>query len=146
MLQLGRFSAVVNRHKTVNSFVAAIDVWAQKRVPNIAEREVLQVYMACFQGIITQSPVDNGTFRLSWFPAIGKPVDKVAEQQTSPQGASFAANRMEPLPPFKLGQTIVIGNALPYANPIEGGWSKKAPQGVVAPTKRAVELALRRSV
>ena len=98
--------------------------------------------MACFQGIITQSPVDNGTFRLSWFPAIGEPTTRVATKQTGSKGESYEADRMEPIPAFHLGDVIVIGNALPYAKPIESGWSPKAPQGVVAPTKRAVEIAM----
>lgn len=131
-------------HKTTQGFVAAIGAWAAGRVPAVAHNQVREVYMACFQGIITQSPVDNGTFRLSWYTGINAPETKVAPKQTGSKGESYAADRVEPLPTFKLGDVIVIGNALPYAGPIEGGWSKKAPQGVVAPTKRAVELALRR--
>lgn len=132
------------KHNAVGGFVTAINEFVDEVAADAAANQIKEVYLACFAGIVTRSPVDQGTFRLSWFPAINALPTKVASQQKGSKDSGFQANRIEPIPDFRIGDLLVIGNNLPYAKRLESGWSKKAPQGVVAPTKRSVEAALRR--
>lgn len=110
----------------LGKFLQGMDKTAHKRVRKIA--------FAAWGGILAASPVDTGTFRANWMVGVNT-IDVSMTSSTS--------QRAYPDPSFQLGDSIYISNALPYANSLESGWSDQAPQGVVAPTKRALESKIK---
>lgn len=109
----------------------ALDVKAfcekAKKNPEIVMR---QVSMKLFSAIIKASPVDTGRFRGNWqttgvTPATGliAGVDPTGNKAVN-SAATFITNA----PGW---DTFTLTNNLPYAERLEYGWSKQAPQGVV---------------
>lgn len=85
-------------------------------------------------GVVRRSPVATGRFRGNWIVSVGGANGATFEQvdpsggRTISAGMSVLAGYPDTLPP------IYIQNNLPYANRLENGWSKQAPQGMVALT------------
>lgn len=73
----------------------------------------------------------GGRFKSNWIAAVGPAMDKTTPETTDPNGAQTTAAIRERLTGWKPGQTIWITNSLPYAKPLEYGWSKQAPGGMV---------------
>ena len=90
--------------------------------------------------IIETSPVDTGRFRANWLPAVnGYRIDTTESTDEVKAIAKVASTTNK----YKLGDLVTLSNNLPYATAIEfglykgegskivGGFSKKAPEGVV---------------
>ena len=84
-----------------------------------------------------RSPVLTGQFRANWLTSVGEPNLAVQEGP----GAGFASESAAALAvyPDDAWPAVYVQNNLPYANALEDGHSKKAPNGVVAVT--VAELA-----
>lgn len=95
------------------------------------------------RGSVLRSPVDEGPFSNSWTLDINGP-DTSVILSAPPSAASGQAERMGArLSEFELGDTVFIGNFLPYAETLEfggypgdgpkttGGYSDQAPLGVL---------------
>lgn len=89
-------------------------------------------------GVQQKSPVDTGQFRSNWLVSIATPDPSVIEgpgaalaQKSAGALASYAAREGFPV--------IYLQNNLPYATRLEDGYSKQAPNGMVALT--VAELA-----
>ena len=104
-----------------------------------------------FKQILMRSPVDTGAFRASWSIGVNKKPDAVAKvakgQKLSPSAASSKAMRKGSMAInlINLRDDVWVSNHLPYAEPLEKGHSKQAPDGVVRPVLDSWENALRRA-
>lgn len=129
--------------KTTNagSFAAGLGKFLQG-VDKTAHKRVRKIAFAAWGGILAASPFDTGTFRANWMVAVNT-IDMTVVEYPDATKKHPAPKRPYPDPNFQLGDSIYISNALPYANSLESGWSDQAPQGVVAPTKRALESKIK---
>lgn len=118
-------------HKTVDGFTAAVQKRVEKDMPKEATKVVRRVALAAYSYLLKESPVDKGTYRSNWYPAVNEIPDEYDLDLTSAP--------IRPIGEFKLGDTLVHANSVPYAARIESGWSKQAPQGVAAPVRRKLE-------
>lgn len=126
-----------------NNFSKDLDKAFQKKVVNNAtqfiQRLVLDLYTTITAnsakvGFSSGSPVLTGQYYTNHNIAI----NKISEEKTGKKGSEesplpgLSLSRAQlTLRNFKLGDTVFISNALPYARRIEDGWSTmKAPQGV----------------
>ncbi len=95
--------------------------------------------LQAFTGVLTRSPVDTGRFRASNRisangpdlsvepPVVGDSEIAAKQPQGAPMSASETARALRPLAQLRWGDSIHITNALPYAQPLEDGWSTQAP-------------------
>ena len=105
---------------------------------------VRKISLEIFSRIILKSPVDTGRFRANWQVAIGSVPSGTLELDDK-SGTATVSKADVKLMGAKAGDTIYLANNLPYAMMLEeggygdgpktvGGFSKKAPQGMVALT------------
>lgn len=78
---------------------------------------------AVYQRLVELSPVDTGRFSSNWKLGVDQP-DTATTQDTTPPAIH--------VPPLVLGRVYYLTNSLPYAQRLEHGWSKQAPQGIVS--------------
>ena len=93
-----------------------------------------------FYNLVTGSPVDIGNFRGSWFgsfvtPRIGNPTslpytENLGVEKGTPPTSDEIANIADALR-AQFGQDVFITNNLSYAQPLENGYSKQAPGGIL---------------
>ncbi len=104
--------------------------------------KVLQVQRAIGLHVISQviqrSPVDTGRFRMGWQAKVGNPSlwmpPEGAESYAVPNASTLLASSGLTTP----FQALYITNNLPYAERLEEGWSKQAPEGIVAQTVASI--------
>jgi len=89
--------------------------------------------------LVLKSPVDTGRFRANW--VVGSyNIDDSTTDSTDKTGATTLAKHQHQITGIKYnGQMVYITNSLPYAFPLEYGWSDKAPQGMVRITVEEIE-------
>lgn len=86
-----------------------------------------------FTDLLRASPVDTGRFRANWVLSVGSPSRRIlwamsdVGQQMQTQ-INLAVKRAEQA---SGREVIFITNNLPYATPLNEGWSKQAPAGFV---------------
>lgn len=92
-------------------------------------------------GLIKRSPVLTGRYRASHRMSVNAP-----DLSFEPPGEYEDPTPNVKLPDAKIGDTIYLTNNLPYAQPIEDGYSSKAPKGVYSQTFREMQRNLARAV
>jgi hypothetical protein len=102
------------------------------------ERAARKITLDAFTEVILRSPVDKGRFRGNWQVAIGTVPDGTLEldDKTGSITISKAAAEAQGL---ELGDIVYMANNLPYAVPLEDGWSDQAPEGMVKLTVQRVQ-------
>jgi len=96
---------------------------------DLAEKEVKEIAGRVFRAAVKLSPVYTGAFRASWRVSFNVAREDVTEGRNAAnpiRGASFRWPQG-----FKLGDTVIISNAQPYAELLEYGWSDQAPYGIL---------------
>lgn len=139
------------------SFSNDISRWVEKATGKLREAQQLTAEIA-LEGVIARSPVGDpetwrhppppgyhpGTFKANWNVAIGAPDLSVRDVQ-DPTGAATFAGGMATIEGARLGDSIFITNALPYAHRLEfDGWSQQAPAGMVRVTAAGLAGELQR--
>lgn len=118
--------------KDIKEFFADLDKFA-KQIDVDFEIALKKIIFECWTRIIQRSPVDTGRFRSSWTLQEGTPNVSVKAdgkyQHTPPMPQLALAN------PFTM---VWINNSLPYAERLEFGSSKQAPEGMVRLTVHEV--------
>lgn len=113
-------------------FERSIDNFIKKAKKN-PELVVRQVTIKLYSQIIMASPVDTGRFRMNWQATYGTPATGILIGD-DPSG-SRAINRATD---FVMNSTkwdeFRFTNNLPYAEPLEYGYSQQAPRGMVRVT------------
>lgn len=114
---------------TDSLFTAQIGEFVAKARGNI-DLVVRKVALDMFSRVIMKSPVDTGRFKGNWQVAIGSiPAGTVALDDKA--GTATIAKVTAATMNLHAGQTIYLVNNLPYAQALEYGHSKQAPNGMV---------------
>jgi len=111
------------------SFSADISRWVQKAQGNM-DAAVRRDAVLASQSIVSMSPVDTGRFRANWNYSVGAP-DESTSLWVDPTGGLTIRKIIAQSRGAKAGYVYYLTNALPYAQRLENGWSKQAPQGMV---------------
>ncbi len=83
--------------------------------------------------VVRITPTDKGTLRNNWFVGIKKPERKITARSATSPNLIIAKIKNDLSKPTNLGDPIYLSNNLPYAFPIEMGWSRQARGGMIAP-------------
>lgn len=110
----------------------ALDLSKQiEKAKGKTELAVKKTMIELFNRVIQKSPVDTGRFRANWNCSIGSPNLSTSES-TDPSGSVASARASATVVSYTLnGQSVFLTNSLPYAERLENGWSKQAPNGMV---------------
>ena len=110
--------------KDLKEFHADLDAFA-KQIDVDFEIALKKIILECWTRIILRSPVDTGRFRSSWTLQESTPNTTVKPdgKYGSPQVPQIGLKS-----PYT---TVWINNSLPYAERLEFGSSKQAPEGMV---------------
>ena len=98
-----------------------------------ANKETRRLALVGLKGVITKSPVDEGTFRGNWNVGINNSDDSIDKSNQDKAGTKTFTEGGAIVGQFKNGQNIVISNNLPYGNRLEFGYSPKS-QGMIRRT------------
>jgi hypothetical protein len=104
---------------------------------------IKKVALAAYREINRASPVDKGTFRANWVASTDT-IDRSSDLSKTRNDVSEAVTTATAVITngAKLGTTVYITNAVPYAGKLEDGYSPQAPAGVVAPALTTIKNAL----
>ena len=117
-------------------FQAQLDAAFKKKVTENLEKTVRAVALVVDSTLVATTPVLTGRARANWNPSLNVPDTALREP-----------NQKKPIDPinsaYKITDTILISNNLPYIKRLNEGYSKQAPAGFVDAAlergKRAVE-------
>lgn len=114
-------------------FADAVAKWADKAEHRItlAHRKIA---LEAFTRVVMRSPVDTGRFRGNWQVAIDNIPQGFNIDVMDPTGSEVLSEVQEVVNTLFAGSIIYLVNNLPYAKPLEDGWSQQAPMGMVAIT------------
>lgn len=104
-----------------------------RRAGGHVEQAARKIAFEAFSRVIARSPVDTGRFRANWNVSYGTPNYQTTERALG--GGEAEALKALTLP---VGGIVYLSNGLPYAQRLEFGWSKQAPNGMIRIT--AVEI------
>lgn len=111
------------------SFALDVSKFVEKAKKN-PEKVIRQVSIKLFSAVIKASPVDTGRFRMNWMASGSTPADG-ATDATDKSGTTAISNATSFVLNATDWSTFTLTNNLPYAQRLEYGWSKQAPQGFV---------------
>jgi len=116
---------------------------AMVNIGQASESRIRRVALAAYREINQKSPVDKGTFRANWVASIDT-IDRSSDLSKTRQDVNEAVTAATAVITngAKLGTTITISNAVPYAGKLEDGYSPQAPAGIVAPALTTIRNAL----
>lgn len=122
------------------SFAGDIKKFAEKtklRLDQVHRKVVFDLA----NSVVKMSPVDTGRFRNNWQIAEG------AANTTTTKTTGDPTHRLQGYAKtVSLGGVVYITNSLPYAIPLEYGWSQQAPNGMVRVTVRDYEQYIANAV
>lgn len=111
------------------SFALDVSKFVEKAKKN-PEKVMRQVSIKLFSAIIKTTPVKYGRARMNWMASDGTPASGTTDA-TDKSGNIAIGNATS----FVLKATdwheFTLTNNLPYAQPLEYGWSQQAPAGMV---------------
>lgn len=95
-----------------------------------------RIILKLFSAFVMDSPVDKGSFRGSWFVSYGSPnlqfkYDSGETYLSKSAATQMSIDRMVGFLAGFNGGVMWITNNQSYAQRLEYGWSKQAPQGMV---------------
>ena len=118
------------RGKSAREF--AIDLKRFGEVTREQARTIFQkITLELDSAVVLATPVDSGRARGNWFPSVGAPSSAVNMNAKDKSGAAAIAAINSTVMGADIGDVIWLTNNLPYILPLENGWSKQAPQGMV---------------
>uniref|UniRef100_A0A6M3JNS9 Putative tail protein n=1 Tax=viral metagenome TaxID=1070528 RepID=A0A6M3JNS9_9ZZZZ len=142
------------RLENVERFNREINEYARDLLPRQLVLLQKKIVFEVLRGVVGRTPVDTGRARGNWQVSIGAPKDgEVETKEKGPRGEApqaggggvFGAGRTElgALPRGRPFQVVFITNNVPYIVRLEEGWSKQAPQGMLAVTFAEVAEKIR---
>ena len=102
---------------------------------------VKKISMELLKKLINKSPVDTGRFRGAWVVGRNTP-DRSEPDTADPSGTSTEIKGINGINSIREGDIVYLSNNLDYALMLEYGWSKQAPQGMVAVSLNEIEAWL----
>ena len=103
---------------------------AQRMLEDRANKAVRALMLEVTKRIVMRTPVDTGRARGNWNVGIGNPDRAVSENGDKNGGGTIARGEVV-IESANGEQPFFITNSLPYIVPLEDGWSKQAPAGMV---------------
>jgi hypothetical protein len=130
--------------RALKAFEKDIKKWTNKLEKNIVPKKIRGLGLQTLSMLMKKSPVDEGVFRGNWNVGVNIK-DRSTKVPKKKKGKKKKANRnvIDPVKfaegegrigSVKLGDTINISNALPYAMRLEFGYSAQRPDGMVRTT------------
>lgn len=120
-------------HRTGREWMIDIRSWARDAETRMVD-VIRAIELSVSVKVIMKSPVDTGRFRGNWYPSVGSPSATMSLEGFDKGGGTTIQRTRD----FINGQTpfhaFYLTNNLPYAWPLEEGWSQQAPQGMVRTT------------
>lgn len=130
----------------MGTFALDLQAFADKAKEN-ADLVVRKVVIDIGSSVVRKSPVGDasiwqnpppkgyvgGRFRANWQYGVGTPKNGVLPD-IDPSGSASNARILAGIAPDAAGKIHYLTNNLPYAERLEKGWSKQAPNGMVALT------------
>jgi hypothetical protein len=110
---------------------------------NASEARIKKIALAAYREINKSSPVDKGTFRANWVASTDT-IDRSSDLSKARKDVNEAVTAATAVITngAKLGTTIYISNAVPYAGKLEDGYSPQAPAGIVTPAVTKIKNAI----
>lgn len=106
------------------TFKDRMDNIYRNKVIKPLEKKVRAVALTLDAELVATTPVDTGRARSNWLPSLNVPDTRRVEPGQKPDiGPTLGA--------YKVTDTILISNNLPYINRLNEGSSKQAPAGFV---------------
>jgi hypothetical protein len=115
-------------------FQRAVNEYVAEDVPRAALKFQKQVYYEALQKIVMRTPVKTGRARANWVVTRSAFYAGHWFKKTDPDGQSTIAKGWRVINKLKAYENCYIQNNLPYAERLENGWSKQAPNGMVKVT------------
>lgn len=129
-------------------FERSIENFIKKAKKN-PELVVRQVTIKLYSAIILASPVDTGRFRMNWQATVDNPATGILIGD-DPSGSRAIGRISHFVTSSTKWDEFRLTNNLPYAERLEFGWSKQAPNGMVRVTvsrfQRLIDEAAARMV
>lgn len=127
------------------SFSLDIKEFAEKTGRDI-DQTIRSASAQVFDLIITETPVDTGRLRANWQASLGSPATGYSESVD--KNGTDTKRQMRAVVNSHSGDgAIYMANNLPYARPIEYGWSRqKAPNGMVRVNILRFEEAINKAI
>jgi len=122
-------------------FADQMRAWERKTAAKM-DLAVRKIALQMFTRIILKSPVDSGRFRGNWQLAIGSVPEGTLELNDKTGTATIAKGAAIALG-MNAGDIVYFANNLPYAVPLEEGYSQQAPAGMVALTVQEFQSIVR---
>lgn len=116
----------------MTDFAGQVRRWSDETKGKL-DLAVRKISLEVFSNVIMLSPVDTGRFRGNWQTAVGQ-VPSGTIEAVDPSGSIVTARVQSVIGSVEAGDVILMVNNLPYARRLEEGWSKQAPNGMVALT------------
>jgi hypothetical protein len=124
-------------------FSVSVTNWTQK-AKEAPDQILRAVCLGLLNNIVTLSPVGNpdlwkhkpppgyvgGRFRANWFVSIGEATTDTRDV-IDPSGQASILSAQAQLDGASCGPPVYIVNNLPYAIPLEYGWSTQSPGGMI---------------
>lgn len=107
-----------------DDFDRQLDAAYKRKVLDNLEKTVRAVALVVDAELVAATPVDTGRARANWNPSLNEPDTTIHEPNQKKAISPIAAA-------FKLTDTILISNNLPYIKRLNEGSSKQAPAGFV---------------
>ena len=101
-----------------------------KKAKKNPELVVRQVTIKLYSQIIMASPVDTGRFRMNWQVSNNKPATGILIAD-DPSGSRAIGRMTAYVTTSEDWENFCFTNNMPYAERLEYGWSRQAPQGMV---------------
>ncbi len=111
------------------SFALDVSKFVEKAKKN-PEKVMRQVSIKLFSAIIKTTPVKYGRARMNWMASGGTPASGVTDA-TDKSGNIAIGNATSFVLKAADWHEFTLTNNLPYAQPLEYGWSQQAPAGMV---------------
>jgi hypothetical protein len=126
-----------------SSFAANLTEFIQRT--NVKAGVVLRkLAFDAYRGVAMKTPVDTGRARANWRVGINV-VDTTTRPEPERPG-TLDTVQQDKINQAKWGDSIAITNNVPYIGKLEGGYSRQAPNGMLAVTFEELKANLARVV
>lgn len=98
-----------------------------------------------FTAVIMDTPIDTGLARGSWWPSKGTPVMGGAQRMDA-SGLSAMRDVEAVVRTARFDDVLFLMNNVSYIVPLEYGWSKQQPEGMVRINVARIERIVKESV
>lgn len=120
----------------MTSFEEQLDRAYKKKVLDRLDKTVRAVALVVDRALVEATPVDTGRARANWQASLNNPLTaQIAIQDVSKKDSGFVPARqndaLKAISAYKLADTILISNNLPYIRKLNEGSSQQAPAGFV---------------